>query len=481
VELDQEKLMSVQEKHDPRATYIEGDRGERDQAEPEGPVRNGAPPTRTLEISERRVGSLQANPRNARTHDDKQIEQISASISRFGFTNPLLVDEHGVIIAGHGRLAAAIRLRLEGVPVIVIAGLSDAERRALALADNKLALNSGWNEEMLAGELEFLTDVQVDLDVSITGFDTVEIDSIIASRNKDSEPRKEAPPLPSGPAISEPGDTWILGPHRVLCGNALDEGTYTSLMGTDRARMSFQDPPYNVPIDGHVSGLGKVRHREFAMGVGEMSSLEFTDFLARELSLTAKYSLDGAIVFSCIDWRHLQEMIAAGQAAHLELKNVIVWAKDNGGMGAFYRSAHEHVFAFKHGTAKHVNNFGLGGGGRYRTNVWSYPGANTFCRGRNADLALHPTVKPIALVADAIMDVSHRGEIVLDPFGGSGTTLLAAERTGRIARLIELDPLYVDVIVRRWLALGDRQAILASTGQVFAEVEAARRASEGGL
>ena len=245
--------------------------------------------------------------------------------------------------------------------------------------------------------------------------------------------------------------------------------------------MSFQDPPYNVPIDGHVSGLGKVRHREFAMGVGEMSSPAFTEFLARELSLTAKYSLDGAIVFSCIDWRHLQEMIAAGQAAHLELKNVIVWAKDNGGMGAFYRSAHEFVFAFKRGTAKHVNNFGLGGGGRYRTNVWSYPGANTFRRGRDADLALHPTVKPIALVADAIMDVSHRGDIVLDPFGGSGTTLLAAERTGRLARLIELDPLYVDVIVRRWLALGGRQAILASTGQAFAEVEAARRAPEGGI
>jgi hypothetical protein len=168
---------------------------------------------------------------------------------------------------------------------------------------------------------------------------------------------------PSGPAVSEPGDIWILGQHRVLCGNALDESAYTALMGTDRARMSFQDAPFNVPIDGHVSGLGKVRHREFPMGLGEMSSPEFTDFLARDLSLTAKFSLDGAIVFSCIDWRHLKEMIAAGEAAHLELKNVIVWAKDNGGMGSFYRSAHEFVFAFKHGTAKHVNNFGLGGGG----------------------------------------------------------------------------------------------------------------------
>jgi DNA modification methylase len=481
VKLDQEELMSVQEKRGPRETHIEGDRGKPNQAQAEGPVAKGAPPTRTLQISERRVGSLQANPRNARTHDDKQVEQIAASIGRFGFTNPLLVDEHGVIIAGHGRLAAAIRLGLEAVPVIIIAGLSEPERRALALADNKLALNAGWNEEILAGELEFLSDVEIDVDVSITGFETVEIDSIIARTNQDNEPGEEPPEPTSGPAVSEPGDVWILGPHRVLCGNALDESAYAALMGTDRARMSFQDPPYNVPVDGHVSGLGKVRHREFPMAVGELSPPEFIDFLARALSLTAKFSLDGAIIFSCIDWHHLQEMIAAGQAARLETKNVIVWAKDNGGMGSFYRSAHEFVFAFKHGSSKHVNNFGLGGGGRYRTNVWSYPGANTFRRGRNADLALHPTVKPIALVADAIMDVSHRGEIVLDPFGGSGTTLLAAERTGRIARLIELDPLYVDVIVRRWLALGDRNATLASTGQAFAEVEAARHAFEGGL
>jgi DNA modification methylase len=473
--------MSVQVKSDSPLTHFQDDRAERSHLERRGPVRDGAPPARNLQILECRVEALQLNPRNARTHSEKQIEQIATSIGRFGFTNPLLVDEHDLIIAGHGRLAAAARLGLESVPTIVIAGLWEAERRALALADNKIALNAGWNEEMLAGELEFLTDVEIDLDVSITGFETVEIDSIVASSKTDGSPPEDAPPLPSGPAVTEAGDIWILGPHRVLCGNALDEDAFTALMGSDRARMSFQDPPYNVPIDGHVSGLGNVRHREFAMGTGEMSSQAFTEFLARALSLTAKFTLDGAIVFSCIDWRHLQEMLAAGQAAGLDLKNLIVWAKDNGGMGSFYRSAHEMILAFKQGTAKHVNNFGLGGGGRYRTNVWTYPGANTFRRGRDADLASHPTVKPIALVADAIMDVSHRGDIVLDPFGGSGTTLLAAERTGRIGRLIELDPLYVDVIVRRWLALGYRQATLASTGQTFAEVETIRQASEGGI
>lgn len=379
-----------------------------------------------------------------------------------------------MIIAGHARLAAAIDLGLDVVPVIVVGGLTEAERRALALADNKIALNAGWDESLLATELEFLADLQIDLDVSITGFDTVEIDSIIASAKQDNEPAEEVPLPPLGPAVSIVGDIWTLGPHRVICGNALVGTTYAELMGTDQARMAFLDAPYNVQIDGHVSGLGKNQHREFAMGAGEMSRSEFTVFLIDALSLTASYCKDGSIIFSCMDWRHLQEMSAAGEAAHLELKNLIVWAKDNGGMGTFYRSAHELIFAFKHGTAKHLNNFGLGEGGRYRTNVWNYPGANTFRRNRDADLAAHPTPKPIALVADAIMDVSHRGDIVLDPFAGSGTTLFAAEKTKRIARLIELDPLYVDGIVRRWLASGDKQAVLASTGQTFAAVEAER-------
>jgi DNA modification methylase len=426
------------------------------------------------EYSKRPVSELSANARNARTHDDQQIDQVAASIERFGWTNPLLIDEHGVIIAGHARLAAAGRLGLKVVPVIVISKLSDPEKRALALADNKIALNAGWNLELLAEELEFLSDVDVDVDVSLTGFSTVEIDSIIAGVAEAEEPDEELPPPPTGPAISRPGDMWILGPHRVICGNALENKVYAELMGKERARMVFADAPYNVRITGHVSGLGKVRHREFEMGVGEMSPAQFTDFLAGYLSNSKAYCLDGAILFNCMDWRHVQEMMMAGQRAGLELKNFIVWAKDNGGMGAFYRSAHEIILAYKLGTAKHVNNFGLGGDGRYRTNVWHYPGANTFRRGRDADLALHPTVKPIALVADAIMDVSHRGDIVLDPFGGSGTTLLAAERVQRVARLIELDPLYVDVIVRRWLALNRGPAVLAGTDQTFDAVEAER-------
>jgi DNA modification methylase len=439
----------------------------------EKPNHHNAMTPRALKLTQCAVASLSKDPRNARTHKPKQISQLEALIKRFGFTNPILVDEHGVIIAGHARHEAASNLGLDVVPVIVIAGLSEAEHRALVLADNKIALNAGWDENLLAIELEFLSD-QIDIDVSITTFDTVEIDTIIASVKQDNEPVEELPLPPSGPAISMLGDIWHLGPHRVICGNALLGGTYDEIMGPGEARMAFLDMPYNLPIDGHVSGLGKNQHREFAMGVGEMSPAAFTVFLTDALLATAAHCMDGAIIFSCMDWRHLQEMSAAGEAAHLELKNLIVWAKDNGGMGTFYRSAHELVYAFKHGTAKHVNNFGLGEGGRYRTNIWHYPGANTFRRDRAADLAAHPTPKPIALVADAIKDVSHRGDIVLDPFGGSGTTLFAAEKTKRIARLIELDPLYVDGIVRRWLALGGKQAVLAATGQTFAEVEAER-------
>jgi hypothetical protein len=237
------------------------------------------------------------------------------------------------------------------------------------------------------------------------------------------------------------------------------------------------DSPYNVPIQGHVSGLGEKRHREFLMASGEMSQNAFTDFLTSTFVNVAGCCTDGAIVLECMDWRHLPEVLAAGSRAELELKNLIVWCKTNAGMGAFYRSQHELILAFKVGSAPHVNNFGLGGTGRYRTNVWTYPGCNTFGSTREEELEAHPTPKPIAMVADAIRDLSHRGDVVLDCFGGSGSTLMAAERTGRCARLIELDPLYVDVIVRRWEGATGRKAIHAATKQTFEEVATARSVS----
>lgn len=240
--------------------------------------------------------------------------------------------------------------------------------------------------------------------------------------------------------------------------------------------MVFTDPPYNVPIGGHVSGLGKIRHREFAMASGEMTQGEFTGFLETAFRNLVDHSLDGSIHFVCMDWRHMGEMLGAGEAVYTELKNLCVWAKDNGGMGAFYRSRHELVFAFKKGTAPHINSFELGQHGRYRTNVWEYRGVNTMRAGRMEELALHPTVKPVAMITDAIKDVSKRGEIVLDAFGGSGSTLIAAHKTGRRARLIELDPIYVDRIVKRWQAFAHDDAVLEGTEQSFAEITSLRQA-----
>jgi DNA modification methylase len=249
-----------------------------------------------------------------------------------------------------------------------------------------------------------------------------------------------------------------MGEHRLLCGDARDGEAVQQLMAQETARMVFTDPPYNVKIDGHVGGAGRVKHREFAMASGEMSQDQFARFLTEVLANMADASCDGSIHLVCMDWRHMTELMAAGGAVYDELKNLIVWAKTNGGMGTFYRSRHELIFVFKKGKEAHINTFGLGESGRYRTNVWDYPGINTFRDGRDEELAMHPTVKPVALVADAIKDVSRRGHIVLDAFGGSGTTLIAAEKTGRNARLLELDPAYCDVICRRFEAYAGRPA-----------------------
>ena len=279
--------------------------------------------------------------------------------------------------------------------------------------------------------------------------------------------------MKTGPAVTRPGDIWLLGKHRLICGDARHPDTFTALMESDRAKAVFTDPPYNVKIGGHVCGSGAIQHREFAMASGEMDVAGFTAFLGSTLGAMADVSVDGAIHFVCMDWRHMGELRSAGDKVYSELKNLVVWKKSNGGMGTFYRSQHELVFVYKVGTAPHTNTFGLGDTGRYRTNVWDYPGVNSFGANQK-DLALHPTVKPVALVADAIKDVTKRGEIVLDGFGGSGTTLIAAERTGRVARLVELDPLYCDVICRRYEARTGRPAQLCGTEQIFSDVAIAR-------
>jgi DNA modification methylase len=431
----------------------------------------------TQQIVERAVSTLRPYAGNARTHSRKQIKQIAESIGRFGFTNPVLVSDDGYIIAGHGRAEAAKLLGMDTVPTVALSHLSAAERRAYMLADNKLALNAGWDREILALEFQGLVDLEFDL--SVTGFSLAEIDFALDDAGDGDPDATDSPedklPVTAGSATTRRGFLWLLGRHKLVCGDARCADDYQLLLGDERADLVFTDPPYNVPIDGHVSGLGKVRHREFAFASGEMNETQFTAFLTETLSSTATRMRDGAIAFVCMDWRHLGEMLAAGRAAFTELKNLVVWNKTNGGMGSFYRSKHELIFVFKNGTAEHTNSFGLGDTGRYRTNVWDYAGISSMGSSREEELAMHPTVKPVAMIADAIRDCSKRGEIVLDAFGGSGSTLIAAEKTGRSARLIEFDPLYCDTIVRRWEAFTGKRATLAATGETFEQASEACR------
>ena len=429
------------------------------------------------------LATLKAYARNARRHGDRQIDLIARSIREFGFVNPVLIDRDNAIVAGHGRYEAAKRLGLATVPTVLLEHLTDAQVRAYRIADNRIAELSDWDADLLRLEIVDLSDLEfrgeLDFDLSLTGFDTPGLDIILDGKAEGAE-QAEQVELPDAEtrAVTRPGDLWTLGEHRLLCGDALQEESYARLMDGERARMVFTDPPYNVPISGHVRA-GASGHREFAMGVGEMSDAEFRDFLAASLRRCRSVLMAGGIAFACMDWRHVEDLIVAGKSEKLSLINLCVWAKTNGGMGSLYRSKHELVCVFRKEGANHVNNVELGRHGRYRTNVWDYPGVNTFRKGRAADLADHPTVKPTALIADAIRDVSHRGEIVLDPFGGSGSTLLASEKTRRRARLIELDPLYCDVVIRRWQALAGGSAVLAGTGERF-DTRAAALETESG-
>ena len=425
------------------------------------------------------VGQLRPYSRNARRHSKRQIAQIAASIEKFGFNNPVLIDEADHIMAGHGRVAAAKQLGLSEVPVLRLAHMSELEKRAFVIADNRLAEKAGWDRELLAIELGELAVLLTDeFDVTITGFETAEIDLLLEDLGAEPDRADKVPRVRAGPTASQTGDLWRLGRHRLICGDAREEHAFARLMIDQLADMVFTDPPYNVPILGHVGGRGAVKHREFAFASGEMDPKEFAAFLRSILGLAARYSGDGSIHFVCMDWRHAGELIEIGRTVFDELKNLCVWVKTNAGQGSFYRSQHELVLVFKKGSAPHINNFELGQHGRTRTNVWTYAGVNTFRAGRMDDLAVHPTVKPVALVADAMRDCSRRGGLVLDPFMGSGTTIMAGEKVGRRVYGIECDPAYVDVAIRRWQGFSGSEAVLDETGQTFAEVDAARRTPE---
>jgi DNA modification methylase len=434
-----------------------------------------------LEITYRMIDTLVMDEANPRLHSRRQVRQIARSISTFGFNVPILVDAELKVIAGHGRVLACRELKTSQVPTISIDHLTRDKIRAFMIADNKLTENGSWSEELLANHfIELSAALDLDFSLDVTGFEIGEIDLMIENQGKPAAQQDPADlqSIPAGPSVCKIGDLWLLGQHRVWCGNSLESVSYSTLLDGQDADLIFTDPPYNVQIDGHASGLGKTRHREFAMASGEMGRAEFTDFLMRVFLHLKRFSQPGAIHFVCMDWRHAGEILTAGHAIYSELKNICVWTKHNAGMGSLYRSQHELVFVFKTPGGPHRNNIQLGKHGRHRTNVWPYRAANDF--GRPTDegnlLQMHPTTKPVAMVADAILDCSCRGDLVLDPFLGSGTTLIAAERVGRRCYGMELDPLYVDVIVRRWQAFSGGSAQHAITGEPFSKTEGAAHA-----
>ena len=427
--------------------------------------------SRKLTVIYKDPKTLKPRATNPRTHPKKQIEQLKNSIREFGFVRPVLLDRDDGIIAGHGSTLAAIELGMADIPTVHVDHLSQEQIRAYVIADNKLAEKAGWDRELLALELK---ELSLNFDITLTGFELPEFDLLLDELGgPGTDAADEIPELDRGTAITRTGDLWQIGEHFLLCGDSTTRESYETLLRGAKAQAIFTDPPYNVRIAGNVSGLGKTVHQEFAMASGEMTPEEFTTFLKTVLGHLAESSVDGSLHYICMDWRHMREVLDSA-GAYSELKNLCVWAKTNAGMGSLYRSQHELVFVFKHGTAGHINNVELGRFGRNRTNVWTYAGVNTFGKDREAELAMHPTVKPVALVADAILDCSHRGGIILDAFAGSGSTLIAAEKTGRRGYGIEIDPHYVDTIIRRFEKVYDLKAKLAEGGQSFGDVARTR-------
>lgn len=420
------------------------------------------------------IAEIKKEERNPHIHPSWQIDQIAKSIQTFRFCFPISLDETNRIIAGYGRLLAAEKLGLKEIPIVRLPHLSPNQIKALRIADNKLTKNAKWDDRLLREVFLELSKSEIDFSLDITGFSQAEIDLTIEGlkdSNCVSDDFADEQLSIETKAISTVGDLWACGRHRILCGDALSEQSYAALMPDLQAHVAFIDPPYNVPIDGHASGNGSIHHREFPMAAGEMSESEFTAFLSKVLQEIKRKLIEGALTFICMDWRHQYELLSAARNNSLAQKNLAVWVKNNAGMGSFYRSQHELIFVLKHGQAPNRNNIELGKHGRSRSNVWNYAGINSGGRSSQVGdlLALHPTVKPVALIADALMDCTARGDIVLDSFLGSGSTLIAAERVGRICYGIELDPLYVDTAIRRWERLTGQQAIHVESNTSFVE------------
>jgi len=426
---------------------------------------NRCPVSRDLAPKSEPVDNLRPLGRETRRHSASQLRKLAKSLERFGFVLPVLIDAEGRVVAGWGLVLAARRLELRHVPAVRLTDLSQAELRMLRLALNRLSEDGAWDPAALALEFTDIVEIAPQSELEFTGFEAGEIDSLLSDNGLDQE--DEVPPIETGTRpVSQPGDLWHLGEHRLYCGNALEPDSFARVLGADHAQAMFADPPYNRRAE-QISGLGKAKHADFAMAAGEQSVAEFTSFLAKSLGLAAGYSADGAVHFVCMDWRHQREMLDAGEQVYSGLLNLCTWVKSNAGMGSLYRSQHELIYVFKVGKSPHINNVQLGTHGRHRTNVWNYVSQSALSGTSKGKVGLHPTVKPVGLIADAIRDCSNRGGIVLDPFGGAGTTLIAAEQTGRRARLIELEPQFVDVTIERWQRLTGQIARHAGTGLPF--------------
>lgn len=415
-----------------------------------------------------KLADIRAYKNNPKLHNRAQVAKIRESIREFGFINPVLLDENHEIIAGHGRVAAAQDAGMTEVPAIILSHLTDAQKRAYRIADNKLTELGKWSVELLNLEFSELSDLDLDFNLEITGFETAEIDLILEGDGASDPKADTVPALLDEDRRCHRGDIWKLGRHTIVCGDALNPASYAAIMGGDRAQMVLTDAPYNVKVK-NIGSMGKIKHDEFAMASGEMSSAEFTKFLGTFMRHAKDYSVDGSLHYFFMDWKHVREITTAVDGVYDALKNICVWNKTNGGMGSLYRSKHELCFIYKSGTAPHINNIELGAHGRYRTNVWDYAGANAFGAGKD-DLKLHPTVKPVAMLRDAILDVTRRGDIVLDTFLGSGSTLIAAHKTHRICRGIEYEPLYIDTCIRRFYELFGIDAVNIQTGQTYTEM-----------
>jgi DNA modification methylase len=453
-------------------------KGKKQDHSPQGNIRNDLLPN--LRLEERLIASLLPASRRVRKIERRHVAETKISMERFGQVHPILITGKGEIIDGHIRVEAARMAGLEMVPCLVVDHLSPEELRLLRLALNRIQERGTWDLEAL--KVEFLELRELEIPLNVTGFEVAEIDLVIlddleTTRGAELDP--EANHVPEVGTDREPvareGDFFHLGPHRTFCGDARDPQSYATLLGAEKPVMVFTDPPYNVPINGHVVGKGAIKHPEFVMASGEMSPEAFTAFLRSFLASAAAGLVDGGLLYCCIDWRHLPELQAAIRAVGLTVLNLCVWVKDNAGMGSFYRSQHELVFVLKKGEAPHINNVQLGRFGRSRSNVWHYAGVNSLDPERRAEASLHPTVKPCEMVADVILDATGQGDIILDPFLGSGTTLIAAEKTGRRCRGIELDPRYLDVTVQRWQELTGKEAIHAASGLTFTQLEDLRR------